>query len=155
MGGEVAELVRGTALRTVKSGRQGDFEVGMEDRGGTERGPLAELASHAAGDVVAARAVAEKLLWTRDPKSSLLFHARLIMTAACLQLQCRSDRAPSISDLLDLLTSIDLGIGLQSLLSDSPMQFLQFVAAELDALEPGFRKEVLDLCKSACLGSVP
>jgi hypothetical protein len=124
----------------------------MPNRSFVESRPLAELLSCAAGDVLAVRAFAETLLRTQNLSDPAYRDARLIMTAACLQLQSRAAQAPTATDLRELLVNLETSADFRSVLGASPMQFLQFAAAEVDALEPTLRRNALDICLRACRG---
>jgi len=123
--------------------------------GVNEPRPLAELWSFAAGDVLAARGLAEKLL--RKQRRSEAGHrdARLIMTAACLHLHSQAARTPTVTDLLALLLVFTSHTNAQTLLGSSPMQFLQFAGAEIDGLSAKSRKHALEICVRACASVDP
>jgi hypothetical protein len=127
----------------------------MPNRTFEEPKPLAELISFGAGDVLAVRAFAETLLRTQDLSDPAYRDARLIMTAACLQLQSRAARAPTTADLRELLVNLETSADFRSILGASPMQFLQFAAAEIDALDPAVREDALSLCLRACPSAGP
>jgi hypothetical protein len=124
----------------------------MPNRTFEEPKPLAELISFGAGDVLAVRAFAETLLRTQGLSDPAYRDARLIMTAACLQLQSRPAQPPTIADLLALLANFESSVAFRAALGNSPMQFLQFAAAEIDALDPAVRRDALSLCLRACRG---
>src|SRR5271154_6299265 len=105
--------------------QQGAFEVWMPNRGFEEPRPLAVLLACAAGDVMAVRSFAETLLRSQDLRDPAFRDARLIMTAACLQLQSRAAPAPTVVDLLHVLASFESGLDAGSILGASPMQFVQ------------------------------
>jgi len=125
----------------------------MPNRGFEEPRPLAVLLACAAGDVMAVRSFAETLLRSQDLRDPAFRDARLIMTAACLQLQSRAAPAPTVVDLLHVLASFESGLDAGSILGASPMQFVQYAAAEIDALNPACRRDALNICTRACLAA--
>jgi hypothetical protein len=120
-----------------------------------QAGPLVELANCGAGDVLAARTCADALLESQSFSDPVYRDARLIMTAVCLQLQSRSRRSPTLPALAALLSDLETEKAGSSRLRNSPMQFLQFAAAEIDSLEPEIRRRALELCLSACGTALP
>lgn len=81
-----------------------------------------------------------------DPHGPFRRDARLILTAACLHLQADVAVRPSLSGLLTLLRSFAAGQQSTVLWASSPMQFLQYAAAELAALDPYVFRAALETC---------
>jgi hypothetical protein len=125
-------------------------EVWMPNGAVEEVGPLVELINSGAGDVLAARGCAEALLKAQGVSDPFYRDARLIMTAVCLQLQSGQSRSPTLSALAALLTDLVAANDGHFRLRSSPMQFLQFAAAEIDSLAPEVRRRALGLCRRAC-----
>jgi len=104
--------------------------------------------------VLAARDFAEGLLEELGVASSERREPRLLLTAACLSLQARTWSRPSHRDLLDLLVGFCSGVDAAAVFGASPMQFLQFAAAEISCLDPPSRLEVLKLSVRAAANRV-
>jgi hypothetical protein len=102
-----------------------------------------------AGDVVAARSLACALLGSHSvstPPSSL---AQLLLTAACLHVQGRMGPEPSLEGVVLLLSELTFdGCG-KGGFGSSPMQFLQYVAAELKDATPAARVAAIALAARA------
>jgi hypothetical protein len=106
----------------------------MESRGFKRPRPLKALLTYPIGDVVAVRAFAHAMLEGQNQTGPALRDARLVMTAACLLLQSRTSCAPNVEDLLELLYGFASAVEVEAVLGSSPMQFLQFAAAEFVSL---------------------
>ena len=96
----------------------------------------ASLPLGAAGDVLAARAVARALLQgshqpSADPHGVL---AAVVLTALCLHAAQVSQGDVYITDLLDFVRRLACGPDLRGDLRKSPVQFARFAGAELEAL---------------------
>jgi hypothetical protein len=98
-----------------------------------------------AGDVIAARALALLLLGrlgTTIPPTSL---ARLLLTAACLHIQGRMGPEPSLEGVVLLLTELAIDRSEKDVFGTSPIQFVQYVAAELKDVAPAARAAAFSL----------
>ena len=88
-----------------------------------------------AGDVLAARSLADQLLASLPSGAGSASLARLILTAASLVVDAPAGPPPTLDDLLDLLGALDRRDADARLqFSESPMQIAMFVAAELEGL---------------------
>ena len=86
-----------------------------------------------AGDVVAARRFAIDILKGAKAPDLTVQQSRLILAAACLQLGADALVEPSTEGLVSIL--VTLNSRRFARLQRGPMQFLHYVAAELEALE--------------------
>jgi len=91
--------------------------------------PLPSFAS-SGGDILAARACAAALLARSPAPPALTGQARLILTAACLHVQARIGPDPTVGELRELLVALSSGATAWSALASSPIQFVQYAAAE-------------------------
>lgn len=98
-----------------------------------------------AGDVLAAHELATCLLGSFGAPALVTRDARLLLTASVLHLQSRAVRPPAVRDLLELLVCFGSGVGAAQAFAASPMQFLQFAAAEFEMLDPPDRLAALRL----------
>jgi len=107
-----------------------------------------------AGDVVAARSLARALLVRLGGSIAPAGLAQLVLTAACLQVQGRMEPEPSLDGVVLLLTGPALDAGGKGGFGSSPMQFLQYVAAELKDATPAARDAAVALAaRAAASGS--
>jgi hypothetical protein len=107
-----------------------------------------------AGDVIAARALARALLGRLSGSIAPAGLAQLVLTAACLQVQGRMEPEPSLDGVVLLLTGPALDAGGKGGFGSSPMQFLQYVAAELKDATPAARDAAVALAaRAAASGS--
>jgi hypothetical protein len=83
------------------------------------------------GDVRAARACAKALLNEVDAPAPVLSGALLMLTATLVHLHAQTGPDPSLQDIAETLAQLGPGLPGQALFAASPMQFLQYVAAEL------------------------
>jgi hypothetical protein len=102
----------------------------------------------AAGDVVAARALADRALSDVATFADRR-DARLLLTAACLHLDSQNGPDPTWADLQHLLVRALRAPDSLASFGASPMQFLRFTWAELSGLELGALNAVLDQCLHA------
>ena len=90
------------------------------------------------GDVAVARTIAHRMLSAScadaDP-----WHARLLLTAACLYLGSRNGPEATLSDVQDLLEEIGRSLHATRAFEASPMQFLRYVGLELRSLDESTR----------------
>lgn len=90
------------------------------------------------GDLIAARRCAKALLHGADAPPSIRGAALLLLTATCVYLHGRTGPDPRLPDLLRMLKQLRPGLPGQALFAASPVQFLQYVAAELaDGVDAG------------------
>jgi hypothetical protein len=101
------------------------------------------------GDVCTARDFAEHLLADIALPIQARRESRLILTAACLRLHSRLGPLPTVGDLLRLLSQVANCPSAASPFAGSPMQFLQFVDAELASLAPAEIAPAVELCQQA------
>ena len=105
------------------------------------------------GDVAAARSVARRLLlasgWSVGPAAAL---ATLLVTALCLHAGAIATDDVSLKDLSELMRRLLKG-GLFEELRESPVQFVGYATAELDALEAGERRRLLQALLTALTAS--
>jgi hypothetical protein len=108
--------------------------------------PLFEtLRSSPGGDVLAARACAREILQTVQADPAPLGNARLILTAMCLHLQGQIGGSVSCEAMLAMLWRLG-GQGVAAAgLTQSPLQFVRYVAAELLDSEPASLAIALEL----------
>jgi hypothetical protein len=102
-----------------------------------------------AGDVIAARELARLLLGGLSatfPPSGL---SQLILTAACLHVQGRMAPEPSLEGVVLLLTELAIDPFGRDAFGGSPMQFVQYVAAELKDATPTARVAAIALAVRA------
>jgi hypothetical protein len=93
--------------------------------------PLARFLSGSCGDVIAARHCAKALLAGVDAPAPTLGGALLVLTATCVYLHGQTGPDPGPSEIVQTLSQLGPGLPGQALFAASPMQFLQYVAAEL------------------------
>ena len=90
------------------------------------------------GDVAAARKIAQRMLAAScadgDP-----WHARLLLTAACLYLGNRNGPGATVCDVQELLEEIGRSLHVARAFETSPMQFLRYVGLELQGLDEATR----------------
>jgi hypothetical protein len=111
--------------------------------------PSSLLFAGLAGDVIAARALARALLGRLSGSIAPAGLAQLVLTAACLQVQGRMEPEPSLDGVVLLLTGPALDAGGKGGFGSSPMQFLQYVAAELKDATPAARDAAVALAAHA------
>lgn len=114
--------------------------------------PDRPLLPGAAGDVIAARYIARRLLWPADGPAAIVAQpglATLVLTAACLHCtQCSDDEA-SQTDLAAYLAQLVQQHAVDTAMMRSPLQFVRYAAAELQALPMAPRQSLLrDLLKA-------
>lgn len=99
--------------------------------------PLFEmLRSSPGGDVLAARACAREILQTVQADPVPLSDAQLLLTATCLHLQGQIGSGLSCEAMLAMLWRLG-GQGVSAMgLTQSPLQFVRYVAAEVLDSEP-------------------
>ena len=112
------------------------------DRSGPISGPGLPLSP--AGDVLTAHELATCLLGPLGAPAAAR-DARLLLTASVLHLQSRPGRPPAVRDLLELLVGFASGVCAAQVFAASPMQFLQFAAAEIELLDAPDRLAALQL----------
>ena len=93
--------------------------------------PLDLFLFESCGDVTAARRCAKALLSGVDAPAPMLGGALLMLTATCVYLHGQTGPDPGLSDIVRTLSQLGPGLPGQALFAASPMQFLQYVAAEL------------------------
>jgi hypothetical protein len=104
--------------------------------------PIGSLLPDPSGDVRAARRGARQLLGTvaqphESPGDFAL--ATLVLTAAGLHLEARIGPEPTLADLRGLLRKLAAGPDAWAELASSPIQFVQYAAAEFtDAVPAAF-----------------
>jgi len=100
------------------------------------------------------RALARALLGRLSGSIAPAGLAQLVLTAACLQVQGRMEPEPSLDGVVLLLTGPALDAGGKGGFGSSPMQFLQYVAAELKDATPAARDAAVALAaRAAASGS--
>ena len=102
-----------------------------------------------AGDVIAARALALGLLGRLGFAVLPTSLAQLILTAACLHVQGRMEPEPSLEGVVSLLTELAIDNCGKDVFGTSPMQFVQYVAAELRDVTPAARAAAFNLATRA------
>jgi hypothetical protein len=111
-------------------------------------GPPLDLGEAACGDVVAARLWAKPLLAVVTATSVAARDAELILIAAGLHVS--SGVGPSgLHDVLRFVETLNPGSEGQTELSRSPMQFVQFVAAEVADMDPASLAAAIEHCRRA------
>ncbi len=110
--------------------------------------PLSSLFS-CGGDVLAARACACSLLAHSPAPPALTGQARLILTAACLHIQAGIGPDPTVGELRDLLLALGSGATAWMALASSPIQFVQYVAAEFADSADGSLRSAIGLAVRA------
>jgi hypothetical protein len=113
------------------------------------------LVSVSGGDVVATREWARTLLTPLPALPDLAAQARLVLTAASLLLQARIGPDPTLCDLRCLLSGLASGALDCTLLAVSPIQFVQYVAAELADARDGAFDAAFDLAVRAVSAATP
>ena len=105
------------------------------------------------GDVAAARSVARRLLadcgWHRRSDAAL---ATLLVTALGLHAAAATADEVRVSDVADLVHQLLKGELLEEL-RHSPMQFVGYATAEVEALDVGVRDELLQSLRLALAGA--
>jgi hypothetical protein len=102
-----------------------------------------------AGDVIAARALARLLLGRLSATITPSGLSQLILTAACLHVQSRMGPEPSLEGVVLLLTELAIDRRGEDVFWTSPMQLVQYVAAELEDVTPAARAAAFDLATRA------
>ena len=95
------------------------------------------------GDVVAARRLSKAILSKSGQGAEHVSLAKLVLTATYLQMAASTRVEPSAKRLHDLLSQLAKGdrIGFET----SPMQFIQYVACEIEELDAKALHTALDL----------
>jgi len=113
--------------------------------------PDRPLLPGAAGDVVAARNIARRLLRPANGPAAIVAEpglATLVLTAACLHCTQCSDEEASQTDLATYLAQLVQQRAIDPAMMRSPLQFVRYAAAELQALPLAPRQSLLrDLLK--------
>ena len=104
------------------------------------------------GHVARARSVARRLLldcgWDVGPAATL---TTLLVTALCLHANAKTTDGVGLKDISELLRRLLAGYVFEEL-RESPMQFVGYATAELDALEAGQRRRLLQALLHALAG---
>lgn len=107
------------------------------------------------GDVATARSVARRLLldcgWGVGPAATL---TTLLLTALCLHASVTAADGVGLQDVSELLRRLLVGELFEEL-RESPMQFVGYASAELDVLEAGQRRRLLQALLLALAGITP
>lgn len=119
-------MLRSSSLRLTCIDYSACVDVTLGDNGSAD---LSSPLFHG-GDVLAARAYAHALLSGPPAPPALIGQARLILTAACLHVQSRIGPDPTLRDLRELLLRLGAGRAAWAPLAASPIQFVQYAAAE-------------------------
>lgn len=101
------------------------------------------------GDVVAARSCAKAYLAATDAPPAMRRDAILLLTAALLVLEGEVGPGVRLDDLLGFVAGVGRGGRSLERLSASPMQFVQFVGAELADLDRSSASAAVELCRAA------
>jgi hypothetical protein len=105
-----------------------------------------------AGDVLAARQLAKRLLEAATAPCETTVMAQLILTAACLHISSPVDADPTLEQLSDCLSGI--AVDPNATLGKSRLQFVQYVALEIAELDPGAVSPALLLAARAVASQV-